>query len=69
MTDIFDRAQALELRNWEERQRAAILPAPRNESAEQCELCGEPIPGPRRAAVPGVQTCLACQARAERLHR
>ena len=28
----------------------------------ECEDCGEPIPAARRAAVPGVRRCLACQA-------
>lgn len=31
-------------------------------SAENCEDCGDPIPEPRRAAVPGCQTCAECQA-------
>jgi phage/conjugal plasmid C-4 type zinc finger TraR family protein len=35
---------------------------PRGESAEDCERCGEPIPDKRRAAIPGVRTCIACQA-------
>ncbi|HDX4701164.1 TPA: TraR/DksA C4-type zinc finger protein, partial [Enterobacter hormaechei subsp. steigerwaltii] len=26
-----------------------------------CEECDEPIPEPRRAAVPGCQTCAECQ--------
>ncbi|HCM9471587.1 TraR/DksA family transcriptional regulator [Enterobacter hormaechei] len=30
-------------------------------SAERCEECDEPIPEPRRAAVPGRQTCAECQ--------
>lgn len=30
-------------------------------SAEQCSECGEDIPVPRRAAVPGCQTCAECQ--------
>ncbi|HDR2345729.1 TPA: TraR/DksA family transcriptional regulator [Enterobacter kobei] len=30
-------------------------------SAERCEECDEPIPEPRRAAVPGCQTCEECQ--------
>ena len=34
---------------------------PSGESAEECEECGEPIPQKRREAVPGVQTCVACQ--------
>lgn len=31
-------------------------------SAENCEDCGDPIPEPRRAAVPGCQTCAECQS-------
>lgn len=30
-------------------------------SAQYCQECGDPIPAPRRAAVPGVQLCLTCQ--------
>ena len=30
-------------------------------SAEHCSECGEDIPEPRRAAVPGCQTCADCQ--------
>ena len=32
------------------------------ESATDCDDCGEPIPERRRAAVPGVRTCIACQS-------
>ncbi|MEX3628761.1 MAG: TraR/DksA C4-type zinc finger protein [Burkholderia sp.] len=39
------------------------------ESATTCCECGEPIPAGRRAAVPGVQTCIACQLDIERLSR
>ncbi|HCT4438395.1 TPA: TraR/DksA C4-type zinc finger protein [Klebsiella aerogenes] len=35
-------------------------------SAEHCSECGESIPSPRRAAVPGCQTCAVCQERKER---
>ncbi|MCM7105986.1 TraR/DksA C4-type zinc finger protein, partial [Enterobacter hormaechei] len=31
-------------------------------SAEHCAECGEDIPEPRRAAVPGCQTCADCQS-------
>ncbi|HHH3394346.1 TPA: TraR/DksA family transcriptional regulator [Klebsiella aerogenes] len=31
-------------------------------SAEYCVECGESIPAPRRAAVPGCQTCAECQS-------
>lgn len=36
------------------------------ESAEECAVCGEPVPAERRAALPGVQTCVDCQADLER---
>ena len=35
---------------------------PKGESAEECDVCGEPIPKKRREALPGVRTCIACQA-------
>jgi phage/conjugal plasmid C-4 type zinc finger TraR family protein len=34
----------------------------RGPSAEFCDECGESIPERRRAALPGVRTCVACQA-------
>lgn len=35
---------------------------PAGESLEHCEDCGEDIPEKRRAALPGVRTCVACQS-------
>ena len=35
---------------------------PTGEAATHCEECGEPIPERRRQALPGVRTCVACQA-------
>ncbi|MDQ4087165.1 MAG: DksA/TraR family C4-type zinc finger protein [Pseudomonadota bacterium] len=35
---------------------------PAGESASHCEECGEPIPPRRRAALPGVRTCVPCQS-------
>jgi len=35
---------------------------PQGESAEDCDDCGEPVPKKRRVALPGVRTCVACQA-------
>ncbi|MDR5876242.1 DksA/TraR family C4-type zinc finger protein [Halomonas sp. CUBES01] len=35
---------------------------PRGESLDTCEECGEPIPEPRRKAIPGVRLCVDCQA-------
>jgi phage/conjugal plasmid C-4 type zinc finger TraR family protein len=36
---------------------------PSGEGADECDECGEPIPAKRRAAIPGVRTCVACQSR------
>ncbi len=35
-------------------------------SASHCIDCDEPIPQPRRVAVPGVELCIACQTISER---
>lgn len=60
MADIIDTAAEIE-----ELQRNAAPSAHRIDrnavSAERCEECDEPIPEPRRAAVPGCQTCAECQ--------
>ncbi len=61
MADIIDTAAVIE-----ELQRNAALSAHRINhnavSAEYCSECGENIPAPWRAAVPGCQTCAECQA-------
>lgn len=31
-------------------------------TAARCRLCGDPIPEPRRATMPGCQTCAECQS-------
>ena len=36
-------------------------------SAEFCEECGADIPEARRLAIPGVQLCVECQGRSERV--
>ena len=41
---------------------AARARMPNGEAAERCDECGEPIPVKRQAALPGVRTCVACQA-------
>ena len=40
---------------------AARARTPSGTSAEFCDDCGEAIPPRRRAALPGVRTCVACQ--------
>lgn len=60
MTEIIDQASALEEMMRE--QAIAAHRINRNAvSAERSEECDEPIPEPRRAAVPGCQTCAECQ--------
>lgn len=66
MTDVYDRAQELELRQREQalaRQAAAsrMLGA----SLTHCDDCGEPIPEARRKAAPGCTRCIDCQSRRE----
>lgn len=39
----------------------------RQASAEECEECGDTIPKARRLAIPGVQMCVECQSRSERI--
>lgn len=40
--------------------------APRGESRTHCADCEEPIPEPRRAALPGVRLCIDCQTDRDR---
>lgn len=66
--DIIDTAAEIE-----ELQRNTALSAHRvnrnTVSAEHCAECGEDIPAPRRAAVPGCQTCASCQADLELIRK
>lgn len=71
MTDIWDRAQAAELRDREQAlarhaaDHPAVDPAQwRKRSSKWCKgpACGERIPDERRRAVPGVEFCVECQA-------
>jgi phage/conjugal plasmid C-4 type zinc finger TraR family protein len=38
---------------------------PQGPSAAHCHDCGQPIPEARRAALPGVRLCIACQQQAD----
>ena len=51
------------------RQQARARAAAQVESAEFCVDCDEPIPEARRAALPGVQLCVACQSERDRAFR
>lgn len=73
MTDDIDRAQAREAQMLadalrDQARRAGIAGKTAADSADHCQArgCGEEIPETRRLAVPGVQFCVACQARRER---
>lgn len=68
MADDIDRAQAREeeMRQDALAERARKAQAVAGDSALVCAMCDEPIPQARRDAVPGVQTCLACQKEVER---
>lgn len=67
MTDIVDRAaereedfrsDALEV----QARRAGLAGKTVSDSALSCSVCEDSIPEGRREAIPGVQTCVACQA-------
>ena len=67
MTDVFDRAQAIDQAEWEARN-LNRLPLPtdwQGLSRMRCAGCGQCIPEDRRKAVPGVQLCLSCQTDTE----
>ena len=73
MIDDIDRAQAREAEMLgdalrDQARRAGLAGKTPADSAEFCQArgCGEEIPVTRRRAVPGVQLCVACQARREK---
>lgn len=71
MTDLFDRATEREEQDRadalaEQARRAGLDGKTVDDSALVCRVCEEPIPEARRCALPGVQTCVDCQADLER---
>ena len=71
MTDLYDRATEREEQNrtdalTEQARRAGLEGKTVADSALFCQLCDDPIPDARRRALPGVQTCVECQAELER---
>ena len=71
MTDLYDRATEREEQNRtdalaEQARRAGLEGKTVADSALFCQLCDDPIPAARRRALPGVQTCVECQAELER---
>lgn len=66
-----DRAQELELAEYERTQCRAIMKMPTAPSARYCTdpSCGDEIPEARRLAIPGVLFCTECQERREQQQR
>lgn len=70
MTDPLDRATEVEELQREDAlalqaRRAGLDGKTVDDSKRHCGVCGEPIPQPRREALPGVQTCVECQTELE----
>lgn len=67
--DVFDRASEQEQRFREQALALQARRMPRGPSATHCREpdCGVEIPRARREALPGVQICVDCQQRKERL--
>ena len=70
MTDIYDRASEHEeadraIALQEQARRAGLTGKTVADSAETCHICEAEIPQARREALPGVQTCVDCQAELE----
>ncbi|MGC4076273.1 MAG: TraR/DksA C4-type zinc finger protein [Rubrivivax sp.] len=65
MPDLFDQAQEVE-EMWREASIDQARWRTTTASARECELCGADIPEARRAALPGVSTCVDCAAELER---
>lgn len=66
MTDIYDLATEREEENRADalaaqQRRAGLHGKTFHDSARLCRVCEDPIPVRRRRALPGVQTCVACQ--------
>jgi phage/conjugal plasmid C-4 type zinc finger TraR family protein len=71
LTDIYDRAteREEELRQDaldQQARRAGLTGKTVTDSATECAICDDAIPQNRRLALPGVQTCVACQNELER---
>lgn len=70
MTDVYDRAQEMELRQREQALAAqAAASRPLGSSLENCDDCGQPIPEKRRQAAVGCTRCIQCQTAYEKGHK
>jgi phage/conjugal plasmid C-4 type zinc finger TraR family protein len=56
-----DRAQELELAEYEHNQAKAIMVTPAAPSARECADCGDAIPEARRLSIQGCTRCISCQ--------
>lgn len=67
--DVFDQATQAEEQFREQALARQAARALKGESATHCQSpdCGVEIPEERREALPGVQVCVDCQTRKERL--
>ncbi len=61
MTDMFDRAQELELRQREEALVRQAAKLSTGAGLSHCMDCGEAIPEKRRQCTPGCKRCVTCQ--------
>lgn len=71
MTDIYDRATALEEQTREralaaQAKRAGLTDKTVADSRTECTDCGERIPLKRRQAMPGCTRCIHCQEMREK---
>lgn len=71
MTDIYDRATALEEQTREralaaQKQRAGLTGKTVEDSRVDCIDCGDDIPLNRRHAIPGCTRCIHCQEQCEK---
>lgn len=71
MSDVIDEAQGLEIRDRDGALAAVLARGIPTGDADQvdCDDCGEEIETERRAALPGVRTCVVCQEARERRRR
>lgn len=66
MTDLYDRATEREEEMRADALDEVLRRLPNGPEERFCQVCGEPIPDARRAALPGVPTCVECQTDLER---
>lgn len=60
--DLSDRATQREAELRDDAIAAIVAHLPSGPGLAECRLCGEPICPRRREALPGVETCVDCQA-------